>query len=213
MVQFSVNTMTVELMQGDITELEVDAIVNAASSSLILGTGVSGAIRRKGGLSIQEECNKIGHCAVGDAVITSAGDLKARYIIHAVGPRMGDGDENAKLASSIRATLKLADTHKLNTIALPAISTGTFGVPLDVCAKIMAQEILDFSFEMRQYLHRVNVCLIGNAAYQKFSEVFLEELSGLDDSSKDYTLLLDDPKFRNKPSLSPYNGKSNPLKE
>jgi O-acetyl-ADP-ribose deacetylase (regulator of RNase III) len=190
-VQFSINGLSIELIQGDITELETDAIVNAASGSLILGAGVGGAIRRKGGSVIQEECNKIGSCAVGQAVITSGGNLKARYVIHAVGPRMGDGSESAKLAGTVKAALSLAEGSKLSSVALPAISVGTFGLPLDTCARVMAKEVLDFSFEQRHHLHRVVVCLVGNAAYQKFAEAFLEELSGLDDAAMDHTLLLD----------------------
>ncbi|MEM4637114.1 MAG: macro domain-containing protein, partial [Nitrososphaerota archaeon] len=90
----------IELIKGDITDLEVDVIVNAANSSLKMGGGVAGAILRKGGRVIQEECDKIGYCPVGGAVITSAGNLKARYVIHAVGPRMGEGDEDRKLRSA-----------------------------------------------------------------------------------------------------------------
>lgn len=192
-MQFSVKGMSVELIQGDITDLDTEAIVNAASSSLILGAGISGAIRRKGGASIQEECNRIGHCDVGNAIITAGGSLKARHVIHAVGPRMGDGDETDKLASAVRAALQLAETHKLASMALPLLSTGVAGLPLDVCTKIMAKEILDFSFEQRHYLQQVVVCLVSKAAYQKFSDVFLEELSNVDDDSKDHTLLLDHP--------------------
>ena len=92
-----------ELVEGDIADLEVDAIVNPANAKLQLGTGVAGAIRRKGGPSIQEECNRIGGTPVGTAVMTAAGHLKARWVIHAVGPRMGEGDEDKKLASAVRA--------------------------------------------------------------------------------------------------------------
>src|SRR6476620_6760866 len=120
-----------ELVEGDITELEVDAIVNAANEHLQLGTGVAGAIRQKGGPSIQVECDRIGGAPVGTAVMTGAGNLKARRVIHAVGPRMGEGDEDKKLASAVRAALGLADRRGMKSIALPAISTGTFGFPID----------------------------------------------------------------------------------
>ncbi len=92
-MKLQVNQSEIELIQGDITENDTDAIVNAASSQLILGAGVAGAIRSKGGPSIQEECNAIGHCPVGGAVITGGGNLKARHVVHAVGPRQGEGDE------------------------------------------------------------------------------------------------------------------------
>lgn len=90
----------IKIVQGDITDQAVDAIVNAANSYLVLGSGVAGAIREKGGPAIQEECNRIGWCDVGDAVVTGAGRLPARYVIHAVGPRLGEGNEPGKLASA-----------------------------------------------------------------------------------------------------------------
>ncbi|MEE8268629.1 MAG: macro domain-containing protein, partial [Nitrospinaceae bacterium] len=96
-MKLQVNQSEIELVQGDITESDTDAIVNAANSQLTLGAGVAGAIRSKGGPSIQEECNAIGHCPVGGAVITGGGNLKARHVIHTVGPRQGEGDEETKL--------------------------------------------------------------------------------------------------------------------
>ncbi len=188
-MQFTVNSMTVELTQGDITTLTTDAITNAANSSLILGSGVAGAIRRKGGPAIQEACNQIGHCEVGSAVITTGGNLPADYVIHAVGPRMGEGDERSKLYNAILETLKIAEKHGLGSIALPAISTGVFGFPVMECAQIMARVIIRFSFSRRQHLHHVVVCLFGNATYKVFCDVFMEELADVDDSSKDSTLL------------------------
>ena len=127
----------ISLLEGDITELNTDVIVNAANSQLILGGGVAGAIRRKGGSIIQEECNKIGGTFVGGAVITTGGNLKAKYVIHAVGPRMGEGNEDEKLKNATLNSLKIMDQNKLKSIAFPAISTGIFGYPIDKCAKIM----------------------------------------------------------------------------
>ncbi|MFX1435152.1 MAG: macro domain-containing protein, partial [Promethearchaeota archaeon] len=100
MDEIKVKNSLLKLQQGDITELETDAIVNAANSQLIMGGGVAGAIRRKGGPKIQEECNKIGSTYVGGAVITTGGNLKAKYVIHAVGPRMGEGNEDEKLKNA-----------------------------------------------------------------------------------------------------------------
>lgn len=188
---FSVKGLTIKLVEGDITELDTDAITNAANSALILGAGVAGAIARKGGSNIQRECNAIGRCEVGKAVITGGGNLKARYVIHAVGPRMGEGNEHAKLASAIRSVLKLAEEKQLNSVALPAISTGIFGFPLTECAQIMTKEILEFSFEPRVYLYQVMVCLYGKAAFETFKEIFIRELSDIDDEAKDHTLLLE----------------------
>ena len=159
----------IELVKGDITELEVDAIVNAANSRLKMGGGVAGAILRKGGWSIQEECDKIGYCPVGGAVITGAGRLKARYVIHAVGPRMGEGDEDRKLRDATLNSLKLAEEHGVRSIAFPAISTGIFGFPKDRCAKIMLRTAVDY-LKAGSSIERVVFCLYDDETYQIFAE-------------------------------------------
>ena len=156
-----------ELIEGDITDLEVDAIVNAANEQLQLGTGVAGAIRRKGGASIQEECNRIGSTPVGTAVMTGAGNLKAKQVIHAVGPMMGTGDEDKKLAAAVRATLALADRRGMKSIALPAISTGNFGFPIERAARIMLTEIHRF-LQGGTKLDRVVLSLHGEEAFNVF---------------------------------------------
>jgi O-acetyl-ADP-ribose deacetylase len=156
-----------ELVEGDITDLEVDSIVNAANEQLQLGSGVAGAIRRKGGPSIQEECNRIGGTPVGTAVMTGAGHLKAQRVIHAVGPRMGEGDEDKRLAAAVRAALALADRRGMKSIALPALSTGNFGFPIDRAARIMLTEIHRF-LQGGTKLERVVVCLLGDEAFGIF---------------------------------------------
>lgn len=156
-----------ELVEGDITDLEVDAIVNAANEELQLGGGVAGAIRAKGGPSIQEECNRIGGTPVGTAVMTGAGHLRARQVIHAVGPRMGEGDEDKKLASAVRAALALADRRGMKSIALPAISTGIFGFPMERAARVMLTEIQRF-LQGGTKLERVVICLHGEEAFGVF---------------------------------------------
>ena len=163
----------VELIQGDITEMETDAIVNAANAQLILGGGVAGAIRSKGGPSIQDECNRIGGTFVGGAVITGAGQLKARYVIHAVGPRMGEGNEDAKLRNATLNSLKLADENALTSLAFPAISTGIFGYPLDRCAAIMLANTRDY-LQQNTQLQRVVFCLYDTRAYEAFACVLKE---------------------------------------
>jgi O-acetyl-ADP-ribose deacetylase len=160
-----------ELIEGDITELEVDAIVNAANAELKLGSGVAGAIREKGGPSIQEECDRIGGTSVGTAVLTGGGDLKAQHVIHAVGPRMGEGDEDRKLQSAIRSSLALADRHGLKSIALPAISTGVFGFPMDRCARILLTEVYRY-LQGGTKIERVVVSLWGDDTF----EIFKREL-------------------------------------
>ena len=173
------NKATIELVKGDITELDTDAIVNAANSQLILGAGVAGAIRARGGPNIQEECLVIGHCDVGSAVITGAGNLKARYVIHAVGPRMGEGSESGKLASAVRASLDLAERHGLQSIAFPAISTGVFGYPLEACADVMLRVIIDYTFEDLQSLRHIVVCLYDAHAFEVFERELEKKLVGL----------------------------------
>ncbi len=160
-----------ELIEGDITELEADAIVNAANEELQLGTGVAGAIREKGGPSIQEECDRIGGTPVGTAVLTGGGELKAKHVIHAVGPRMGEGDEDRKLQSAIRSSLALADRHGLKSIAVPAISTGVFGFPMDRCARILLTEVYRY-LQGGTKLERVIVSLWGDDTF----EIFKREL-------------------------------------
>ena len=178
-MQTQINGITIALVQGDITDLDCDAIVNAANSQLVLGAGVAGAVPPQGGPCIQEECLKIGHCEVGQAVITGAGDLKARYVIHAVGPRMGEGGERGKLASAVRASLELAQEHGLESIAFPAISTGVFGFPLEVCATVMLRVLIDHTFEAPRSLRRIVVCLYDRHAYDVFERELRAHLTDL----------------------------------
>lgn len=143
-MKLRVNNSEIELVQGDITESDTDANVNAANSQLVLGAGVAGAIRTKGGPAIQEECNAIGHCPVEGAVITSGGNLKARHVIHAVGPRQGEGNEEEKLKNATLSSLKVAEENNLKSITFPAISTGVYGFPLDACARIMLTTVKEY---------------------------------------------------------------------
>lgn len=142
--------MTIQIKQGDITKEDVDAIVNAANSSLLGGGGVDGAIHRAGGPQILAECLKIvamqGRCAPGDAVITSGGKLKARHVIHTVGPiwRNGQTNEDVILARAYTNSLELARDHELSTIAFPSISTGAYGYPVELAAKVALESISQF---------------------------------------------------------------------
>lgn len=126
--------------QGDLTEMATDAIVNAANNDLILGGGVAGAIRRKGGDEIQRECNEIGSIPVGYAAITTGGKLKARFVIHAASMRLGGTTSAEALRTSTAHCLKIAKERGLKTIALPAVGTGIAGFPLEECAKVMLRE-------------------------------------------------------------------------
>jgi len=166
-MQCKINKSILELVQGDITELDTDAIVNAANAQLVLGGGVAGAIRRKGGPEIQAECNKAGPISVGQAAITAAGNLKAKYVIHAVGPMMGEGDEDEKLKNATLGSLCLADENNLESIAFCAISTGIFGYPIKRCAKIMLKTTIDY-LNGETNLEKVVFCLYDKAAYDVF---------------------------------------------
>lgn len=158
-----------KLAKGDITDLEVDAIVNAANEKLKLGGGVAGAILRKGGWVIQEECDRIGYCPVGEAVVTGAGRLKAKYVIHAVGPRYGEGNEDAKLRNATYNSLKRAEERSIKSIAFPAISTGIFGFPKDRCANIMLRTIIEY-LKSGTCLEEVVVCLYDDDTYRIFED-------------------------------------------
>lgn len=166
-----INRTILELLVGDITEQATDAIVNAANAQLVLGGGVAGAIWRKGGEAIQDECNRKSPIGVGEAVITTGGNLKARHVIHAVGPRMGEGDEDTKLANATVNSLRVADENKLKSIAFCAISTGVFGFPLDRCAHIMLRNTIEY-LGGETPLERVVFCLFDEDSY----DVFLREL-------------------------------------
>jgi O-acetyl-ADP-ribose deacetylase (regulator of RNase III) len=142
--EIKINRTIIRLVSADLTERDVDAIVNAANSRLQHGGGVAGAIVRRGGQVIQDESNRIGHVPVGGAAITTGGKLKARYVIHAVGPRMGEGNEDDKLKKAIKSVLVLATEKKIRSISIPAISAGIFRFPKDRCAKILVSEIAAF---------------------------------------------------------------------
>lgn len=127
-------------MQGDLTEMDVDAIVNAANNDLQLGGGVAGAIRRKGGAEIQRECDAIGSIPVGSAAITSGGNLKARHVIHAASMKLGGTTTASALRASTAYSLRIASQNNLKTIAFPAVGTGIAGFPMQECAEIMLVE-------------------------------------------------------------------------
>ena len=171
MDEWSIDGKKLKIVEGNIVALRVDAIVNAANKSLILGGGVAGAIRNHGGPSIQEECNAIGPVEVGEAVITGAGNLNASYVIHAVGPVYGEGDEDKKLANATLNSLKIASKKKLKSIAFPAISTGIFHFPIKRCAEIMIKVAMDH-LKANPYPKEIVLCLYGERAYSIFQGTF-----------------------------------------
>jgi O-acetyl-ADP-ribose deacetylase (regulator of RNase III) len=161
------------LKEGDITEESVDAIVNAANSSLILGSGVAGAIREKGGPTIQAECEAHGPVEVGGAALTGAGSLEARWVIHAAGMRIGGQVSEESLQSTLRATLTLAEDQGCRSLALPAIGAGVGGLSLQTCAEISLAEVRAH-IEARadaSSLEEVRFVLLGEPAYRVFEMV------------------------------------------
>ncbi len=166
---------TIQLLVGDITHQDTDAIVNAANSSLMGGGGVDGAIHRAGGPTILEECKKIvaedGPLPTGQAVATTGGKLRAGYVIHTVGPvwRGGDADEAATLASCYRESVLLADKMRLHNIAFPAISTGIFGYPIDQAAKVSLETITE-SLRATSVTREARFVLFDQPSFNAFAQ-------------------------------------------
>lgn len=169
-----INKTILELIEGDITDQTTDAIVNAANSALQMGDGVAGAIRRRGGPRVQEQCNNIGSINVGEAVITTGGNLPAKYVIHAVGPIHGVEHEDEKLKDATLNSLMLADKNNLKSITFPAISTGIFGFPKDRCAIIMLSTTVAY-LEGPTKLEKVVFCLYD----KKTLEIFVYNLRSM----------------------------------
>jgi O-acetyl-ADP-ribose deacetylase (regulator of RNase III) len=157
--------------QGDITAMSVDAIVNAANTDLRLGSGVAGAIRAQGGPAIQEDCDRIGPIALGEAAVTTGGRLKALYVIHAASMHLGGRTSAESLRDSTRASLMLAEGKGLKSIAFPAIGTGVAGFPMEECARIMIGEVLDH-LRSRSSLEKIQFVLYDDAALKTFESAY-----------------------------------------
>ncbi len=169
--------VAIEVLESDITEQAVDAIVNAANNDLVLGSGVAGAIARKGGPSIQEECDQHGPIQVGEAAITGAGELPARYVIHAASMRLGGKATAESIRRSIAHSLLLAKTHGLESIALPAVGMGVAGFPLDEGARLM-METVKAHLDGDSNLRLVRFCLFGREATEAFERALQEVFGG-----------------------------------
>jgi O-acetyl-ADP-ribose deacetylase (regulator of RNase III) len=169
--------MSIQLINGDITKLEVDAIVNAANSSLMGGGGVDGAIHRAGGPDILEECrairNRQGGCPTGKAVITAGGKLKAKFVIHTVGPvwRGGSNHEDELLGSAYTNSLNLAASNHLSSIAFPSISTGVYGFPKKRAAEIAVTQIRLFLADAHHSIKTVIFCCFDEENYQTYKQL------------------------------------------
>ena len=166
------NYMKIEIIQGDITKLKVDAIVNAANESLLGGGGVDGAIHRAAGPKLLEECRTLHGCRTGEAKITAGYNLNAKFVIHTVGPvwRGGNNNEDNLLKSCYQKSLEIADIKKLTSIAFPAISTGIYGFPFDRASKIALKTVKSFLGNPTN-IRKVIFVLFSNSDYQKFLEI------------------------------------------
>lgn len=172
MLRVAINQSVLELVEGNITEQETDAIVNAANTSLLGGGGVDGAIHRAGGPKILEECRTLGGCPTGEARITTGGNLKARYVIHTVGPVYHNGKrhEAELLANAYNNSLILASQNKLNSVAFPSLSTGAYGYPMNEAAMIALKTVIDY-VKAHTDIPLVRFVLFGSKAYQTYEKV------------------------------------------
>ncbi len=174
-MEVKVGQAVLEIVEGDITRQDTEAIVNAANTSLLGGGGVDGAIHRAGGPKILEECRQIGGCPTGEARLTTGGNLRAKYVIHTVGPIYRDGlhREPELLSSCYRESLKLAAAKGLKTLAFPSISTGAYGYPVEAAARIALKTVRDYLAEHPQ-IQRVRFVLFGRPAYEAYERALKE---------------------------------------
>jgi O-acetyl-ADP-ribose deacetylase len=179
-MEIRINRTKLAIIQGDITKQKTDAIVNAANSSLMGGGGVDGAIHRAGGPQILEECRKIvarqGRLPTGKAVITTGGNLPAKYVIHTVGPvwHGGNSNEDQLLASAYRESLKTAQENQVKSISFPSISTGAYGYPVEMAAKIAIRTIKSF-LEANTSITEVVLVLFDSATYTTYEKALQEK--------------------------------------
>jgi O-acetyl-ADP-ribose deacetylase len=176
-MEFTVGKTTFFLEEGDITRQETEAIVNAANARLAGGGGVDGAIHRAGGPIIMAECRRIGQCPTGQAVITTGGNLKARFVIHTVGPIYQDGTQGEArlLASAYRESLKLAQKKGIRSLAFPSLSTGAYGYPLDEAAHTAVKTVMDY-IRANPVFDRVGFVLFGTPSFQAYYKATEREL-------------------------------------
>ena len=171
MLEKKIKDATVRLEKGDLTAMEIEAIVFYASPDLQLGSGFGSAIAARGGPAIQEELNKTGNLPVGEAVITEAGRLNSDFIVHAVGPRFQEKDTEAKLRTTMQNAIDAANKKGIKKIAFPPMGRGFYGIPLDTCAKIMVEEINN-KMANGSSLEEVVICVLDNREYKAFEAIW-----------------------------------------
>ncbi|MFH1923698.1 MAG: macro domain-containing protein [Planctomycetota bacterium] len=162
-----VNDCVVRLVKSDITDLDVDAFVFYAQSDLVLGSGFGTAISVRGGPTIQKELQELGPVATGEAVVSAAGNLKAGFIIHAVGPKFQEEDTEGKLRATVRNSLRRAEEKGIERIAFPAMGAGYYGIPADLCARVML-EVIRSHLEGESGIKEVVLCVLDTPQYNSF---------------------------------------------
>ncbi|MBL8155872.1 MAG: macro domain-containing protein [Anaerolineae bacterium] len=176
-----INKVTIHLTQDDILSLPVQAVVNSTDPNLSL----SPRLLERGGVALLAACSHVGWCDVGAAVATTSGDLPFMRIIHAVGPRWGEGSERGKLANVTQACLHIAEHERLRSLAMPAIATGALGYPLENCAKTMLTQIINFILDGPRHIKLVVVCVEDMAAYRVFASELSSQLDFLKAAGED----------------------------
>ncbi|MEW6442618.1 MAG: macro domain-containing protein [bacterium] len=161
---------SIHLMKADVTDVEADALVFYATESLALGSGYGTAISVRGGPSVQEECKKLAPVRVGEAVVTGAGQMKAKFIIHAVGPKFQEEGEEAKLRQTVASALRRAEEKGIKKLAIPPLGTGFYGIPVETCAKVMVQTIREHLMNGNSGLEEVIICARDTREVKPFSK-------------------------------------------
>ena len=170
-IEKKVGKTAVKLQQGDLTAMPVDGFVFYAREDLEIGAGFGTGISARGGISIKKELEEIGSIKMGEAVITKAGEMKAKHIIHVCGPKFQEADLEKKLADCMRSSLKVASENKLKVIAFPPMGTGFYGIPLELCARVMTVAIKEF-LQRETSLEEIIICVADHHEYLPFKEKF-----------------------------------------
>ena len=165
--ELKIKDSVMRLLKGDITDLDIEAFVFYAQPNLVLGSGYGGAIAARGGPKIQEELKPLGGISTGEAVVSSAGNMKARYIIHAVGPRFQEENTEEKLRKTVLSALQRAEEKQIQRLAFPAMGAGFYGVPLDLCSRVTLGTVKEF-LEKSQTIKEVVFCLRDSREYKAF---------------------------------------------
>ncbi len=169
MLERKIKDSIIRLEKGDLTAMEIEAIVFYASPDLVLGSGFGSAISARGGMSIQEELKSFGTISAGEAVITSAGELNSKYIIHAVGPRFQEDDSEKKLRTTLLNALNMAEEKGIRRIAIPPMGAGFYGIPLDMCARVMLEAIKKHILDDSS-LEEVIICVLDEREFNAFQD-------------------------------------------